>query len=174
MHRNVVSLGALLLVTSLVLSACGDGSALSGTWVPDMDAMKPDIDKMMGSVDMADIEKSMKAAKAMIDRMPDGPAKDAALKQMGDAGTSTATMPNPVADFAVTFNGDGTYAVLKGKVERERGTWSLDGETLSITPTSRRGKQVEKKETRKGTFKGGRIHYKPDDRMPFAMVLKPQ
>ncbi len=161
---------ALLLTTSLFAAGCGGdsggggGGGPAGTYVMDTAAMKPEIEKMMGPM--------MEMAKKALEMMPE----DQRAKAQKEMDAKSADMMKEF-NFTVTLNGDGTFAVVgatEGKKDQARGTWKLDGTTLSITTTHERGKEQENPETIQGTLKNGVIRMRPEKDMPFDLVFKKQ
>ncbi|MCB1044958.1 MAG: hypothetical protein KDC35_18600 [Acidobacteria bacterium] len=71
------------------------------------------------------------------------------------------------------FNSDGTaeFEANMGPqgAQTAKGTWKLDGETLSMTKTHENGEDVED-ETMEATFKDGKIIIQPEG-SPMAVVL---
>lgn len=57
--------------------------------------------------------------------------------------------------MSMTFHGDGTCAMtmtMGGKTESAKGTYKMDGNSVTVTPTEANGKKLEGKEAAPATF----------------------
>ncbi|MDJ0975838.1 MAG: lipocalin family protein [Planctomycetota bacterium] len=161
---------ALALVAALLFPACGDkagggggggGGSIEGTWQLDTSALK---DFMMEQMDKefegkSDQEKAM--MKAMIEPML------AAFEK---------------AEMTVEIKGDGTWTGKSKfpegpggelKLEESNGTWTLDGDKLTVVSTHEDGKEKAEADTLTGTWNGDEITVKDkDDPNSPTMVMR--
>ncbi|MDJ0522955.1 MAG: DUF5004 domain-containing protein [Planctomycetota bacterium] len=161
---------ALLATTCLFLGACGGdsgggGGSPEGTYVMDMESMKPEVEKMVGPM--------FDAAMKMLEMLPEDQraAKKKELNAKKDEAMAEA-MKN--MNFSAVLNSDGTFHVKEGDAVKAKGTWKLDGETMTFTTTEEDGKKKDNPEALAGTFKNGTIRFKPEKDMPFDLVFKKQ
>lgn len=137
---------ALCLTLGALAVACGDSGGLAGTYTFDADATKP--------------------------------AAEAFLKKQGLEGESLEKVLTSVLEskFEITIKDDGSWTGVftksqpsgSAKEETAKGTWTRDGDTLTINTTEEAGKPS--KDTFKATVKGDSIEANPGD-APFAFVL---
>lgn len=139
---------SLVCVFSLVIASCGEASGIAGTWVPDMDAMKADLDKYLKPKNM-----------------PDGPEGDVMIRKMEEAKARMADLDG----LTVEVKGDGTFIHSAGGKVKEKGAWKLEGSKLIVSPTVIFGPP------RIGTYERGKITFKPDGTphsISMTLVLK--
>lgn len=163
--KHVLTSSILAICLTVTLTACGGessggGSGPEGAWTLDIaafkDAMKASMEKEMAGKDEA-------AAKMM----------------KGFAETMLAKFDQ--ASMEVTIKGDGTWegssnfpGGASGELEKDmsKGTWTLDGTTITMATTQRNGKEVDPaKDTVTGTLDGDVIRVKADDGDP-EMLLR--
>jgi hypothetical protein len=66
-----------------------------------------------------------------------------------------STMEPIFTSMSLVLNADMTYQGMQGSDEAAKGTWSLDGNKLTVKTTHENGK--EKASTQTGTYKDGKI-----------------
>lgn len=141
-----VALMGLFLIASM-LQGCGDSavSKAAGTYELDTAAMRTSM-------------------QAEIDKIEDQMEKMGASMMLGMIGEMSIT---------ITLNADGTangVMVMAGEEDPATGSWTLEGNAISITMTPEGESTAE---TMTGTFEGDTIRLDaPGEEMPFQMIFK--
>jgi len=83
------------------------------------------------------------------------------------------------SDLAFVFETDLTWKVagtMAGETQDAGGTWSREGNELTLLQTYENGEEKDEPDTMTGTFEDGVIELVPDDEagVPFAIVLRKQ
>lgn len=73
-------------------------------------------------------------------------------------------------DFEVNLLDDGSFTVMGENVD-VRGTWEVDGEQITITTTYEDGTELDEPKIRPGRIVDGDIYFRPDETMPFDLIL---
>jgi hypothetical protein len=155
-HNMIVRLTAfaavllLVLVSVLSLAGCGASAAsVAGTYELDKEAVKA-------------------AARAEIETQKDSEEQD----EMAEFGNVMMLGMIDSMAMTLTLNADGTAQIvtrMMGNADTARGTWKLDGKTITISAAA----EGEELTAMKGTVDGDTITMQPDDEdMPFAPVFK--
>lgn len=147
-----------LLVLAVALTGCGNdsgGSSIVGTYSLDASAFLAQMQQMM--------EKEMGE---MLAAMPEEQVEKMKAEMLEESRGTKVDME---------IKADNTWtgtAITKGKTEVTSGTWSRDGDTIAFTSTHEDGKKKDKPDVMTGTIEGDSIRVRPDEDMPFDMVLK--
>lgn len=99
----------MALVAAVMLPACGGDSgpsAIHGTWVADMDALKSVIEEQVAKMEIPEEGRAM----------------------------AVAGMTEAFNKLEVTMNADGTYNAVAPDGDKETGKWKLEGDKLTIDP----------------------------------------
>lgn len=156
------SIVVLVAAAVLATASCGDtgsgNGSIVGTWAPDAEAFRPEIEKMA----MAQLEPMRQgmedeAFEEFKKNMLDGMLKE--FEGMGDARLVIKS-----DDTFLMYDKEGEEPVGKGTVAVEDGK-------VTLTPTEQRGKPVENPDVMKATFEGGVIRVKMNPQMP-EMVFR--
>ena len=75
------------------------------------------------------------------------------------AAAGAATAPVAAEAPTITLNADGTFVGSEGRMT-VKGTYKVDGETITFTATEKNGAKLEPHEVTSGTIRDGKIHYK--------------
>ncbi len=168
-------LGPCLLVAALV-GGCGRGnepsgtssararaSDLVGTWQVDVDAVAPDIDEMvLRTIRIPREGKSEEDIRTL---------REAALENMRPG------VVRRLRGARLVFHADGTFA-MRTETPGEsgeavgRGTWSREGDILTLVQVEERGEMLDAPETITGTLEGRRLRVKPTASAPFRLVFR--
>ncbi len=171
--RHSIFLGAV--VAALFFVGCGDsgggdtgvltGASPVGTWKIDRAASEPLIEKGMQAIP------ELAQAKEMINNLPEAQRAEA-LKMMDERMKSEmAGMWTMLDQMRVTLSDDGKYkAVMPDEPKPKTGTWTIDGENLTITPDKEEG-QEEDKDIPTIKFKDGTLHLSAKE-MPFTIIME--
>ena len=133
-------------LVALFLTACGGDSASgpAGSWQLDKAGFKSQMNEMF--------DQQMKM------RFPDG-VPEAAQPELEKQRLMLAKMADGNS-FEVEMRADGSWTVsgmLGGKAQNESGTWTLEGDQLTIVTTETDGKPSSGKAEKVGTFNGDEI-----------------
>ena len=137
--RRAVSL-VLCLTVVVMLQACGSNPA--GTYVLDKEAIKV-------------------AARAEMEKSDD---------EAGQIGGEMALGMIDAMNMTITLNADGTAEgsiSMMGQTDKATGTWTLDGDKISVTMAG----EGESPQTMSGTWNGDTIELS-DGEQPYPIVLK--
>lgn len=163
-----IAVFAFTLVSCLALAACGGDSGgggssggAAGTYVIDGDAMMPEIEKMVAP--------AIEAAMKMMEMLP---ADQRAKKEAEMAESMKERKDKMLEEFTleVVLGSDGSFTAIDDGKTKAKGTWAVDGSTLTFKTTEEDGKKKE--ETITGTYKDGTIRFRPEKGMPFDIVMK--
>jgi hypothetical protein len=152
--RHVLVLCLAILAVSL--AGCGgDSGGVVGSYSMDAGDFLAKMEEMM-----------LKQMGPMLDQMP--PEQVAEMKKQMLEGAKDAKVELEV-------KADGTFkvtAVMQGDTDVTTGTWKQEGDVITFVETGEDGKPKEGGETIKATLKDGNLMLKPDEQMPFDVVMK--
>ena len=146
-----------LAIVAVSLAGCGDdaGGDVVGTYSMDAGDFLVKMEEMM-----------LEQMGPMLAQMP--PEEVAKMKEQMLAGTKDAKV-----DLEV--KADGTFKVtanMQGDPDITTGTWTQDGDIITFVETTKNGKPMEDGEIIKATLKDGDLMLKPDEEMPFDIIMK--
>jgi len=137
---------AIAAVLTLLITGCGPSpmAEAAGTYELDNEAIQADFQQRL-------------------DEMEDGPEKMGAQMAAGMISSMQMT---------ITLNEDGTASVdttMMGQTDQAPATWSISGETVTLTVTPEEGEP----DTATGTLEGGTLTLDPPDgeNMPIDLVF---
>ncbi len=168
-----------VVVAALFFVGCGDsgggatgvltGASPVGTWKIDRTLSEPLIDKAMSE------NPQIAQAKEMIAGLPEA-QRDQAQKMMDERmETEMKNMWSMFDKMRVTLSEDGTFkAVMPGEDEPKTGTWSIDGEDVTITPKKEEGdEEGDDDEIPIVKFRDGKLHLtSPNPAMPISFIME--
>ena len=152
-----------LAVLAVSLAGCGDnGGAGSGGGIVGTYSM--DAADFLGKME----EMMLKQMGPMLEQMP---AEEVAkMKEQMLSGVKEAKV-----DLEV--KADGTFkvsALMQGDTDVTTGTWTQEGDVVSFVETAENGEPKPDGQTIKATLKDGDLILKPDQEMPFDIIMKKQ
>lgn len=148
-----------LAVLALSLGGCGDdagGSGIVGSYSMDGADFLGKMQDMM-----------LEQMGPMLEQMP--PEQVAKMKE-----EMTAEMKDSKVDLEI--KADGTFEV-HAKMQSDqtdviKGTWTQEGDVITMVETEKNGEPKEDGETIKATLKDGDLMLKPEEEMPFDIIMK--
>ena len=169
-----------VVVAALFFVGCGDsdsggggvgvltGSSPAGTWKIDRTASEPMINKMMSE------NPQIAQAKEMIAGLPEAQRVEAQKMMDERMKTELDNMWSMFDKMRVTLSKDGKFsAVMPDEEKPKTGTWSIDGEDVTITPDKEEGEEEDDDDIPIVKFKDGKLHLtSPNPAMPISFVME--
>lgn len=156
--RHPLALAIALALLALPLAGCGNdsgGNGLVGSYSMDGADFLQKMEEMM-----------LEQAGPMLEQMP--PEQVEKMKEQMLEG-----MKDSRVDMEI--KADGTFEVkakMQGDTDVITGTWSQEGDVITFIEKEENGKPKEDGETIKATMKDGNLLLKPDQEMPFDLIMK--
>ena len=159
--RHASALLLALALLALPVAGCGNDSGGSGDG------------GIVGtySMDAADFLENME--KMMLEQM--GPMLEAMPPEKVEERKKEMLAGMKEARVDLKVNADGTFRVdakMQGDTDVVTGTWTQEGDVITFVEKEENGKPKADGETIKATLKDGNLLLKPDQEMPFDLIMK--